>query len=353
MGITKNPIFIVGYMHSGTSLLQKVISNHSAVYSPRGEIKFIEYLTAIEKEFPQIKLRYHDYFHFLYNSIQSGVSFTKLLKKKKRDIALSSQFLEFMKAKHGLLIESNDHLNLFFSALDYFTSQDGKSHWLEKSPNNIFYFDDIIEKIPNAKFINIIRDPRDVLASKKTRSQTVNSGRYKADQVKFKKLEKKYSPLIDSLSWKSATKRGFNIQRKHPQKFYIVKYEDIVNQPEMELKKVFNFLDLPYEADTLNINFSNAADSQLILNGISNSSVSRYKKVLSVSELGFIEHKLRIELMNLNIERKTLYKIHYKKHYIKGVFEVIDRLYARYQLLGFKNFVAFLKTSWRKIIGRS
>ena len=38
-------------------------------------------------------------------------------------------------------------------------------YWVEKTPGNEEYFDSILDRFPNAKFIHIIRDPLDNLVS--------------------------------------------------------------------------------------------------------------------------------------------------------------------------------------------
>ena len=38
--MTHGPIFIVGYMHSGTSMLQHALGSHGQLFSTRGETKY-------------------------------------------------------------------------------------------------------------------------------------------------------------------------------------------------------------------------------------------------------------------------------------------------------------------------
>ncbi len=48
------PIFVVGYMHSGTTMLQQILGSHPAVFSGRGESRFHDNLPAIRRAFPDL-----------------------------------------------------------------------------------------------------------------------------------------------------------------------------------------------------------------------------------------------------------------------------------------------------------
>jgi hypothetical protein len=45
------PFFVVGYMHSGTTMLIRMLERHSAVYAGRGETKFFDFLPVTRRHF--------------------------------------------------------------------------------------------------------------------------------------------------------------------------------------------------------------------------------------------------------------------------------------------------------------
>lgn len=49
------PIFVVGYMHSGTTLLLNILSTHPAVFSCKGESKWFELLPIVRSEFSSLE----------------------------------------------------------------------------------------------------------------------------------------------------------------------------------------------------------------------------------------------------------------------------------------------------------
>lgn len=78
---------------------------------------------------------------------------------------------------------------------------------------------------PNAKIICIIRDPYDVLLSHQKRNFT------KSTENVCK-------------SWTTFSKKYRDYSKNHPDKCYVVRYEDLVSQPRRVLRKVFEFLGL-------------------------------------------------------------------------------------------------------------
>ncbi|MBD3166255.1 hypothetical protein GF324_06635, partial [bacterium] len=54
MGHRMKPLFIVGYMHSGTTLLQNVMGRHDDVFTGSSETKFFEYRYFYKDRFPDL-----------------------------------------------------------------------------------------------------------------------------------------------------------------------------------------------------------------------------------------------------------------------------------------------------------
>ena len=68
------PIFIFGYLHSGTTLLQRIIGRNSAVFRAYGETRFFRHLPLVEETYADLAddevLR--DYLAYLVALIHSG-----------------------------------------------------------------------------------------------------------------------------------------------------------------------------------------------------------------------------------------------------------------------------------------
>src|SRR5690606_25266583 len=114
-----------------------------------------------------------------------------------------------------------------------------------KTPNHIHYLDAILRTCPSAKIMEIVRDPRDVLASKKTRRETVwTTDRYRPEERERKHLEKAYDPLWDAISWRSAIQAGNRTYRTHPEQIQRIRYEDLVAQPKQVVRQICEFLEI-------------------------------------------------------------------------------------------------------------
>jgi hypothetical protein len=127
----------------------------------------------------------------------------------------------------------------------------GSRHFCDHTPRNIFYADQILQAMPEAHFIHMIRDPRAVLASQKSRWK-----RRWLDQVKIPLQEVlrnwvSFHPYISTRLWKQAANHALSLQQ-HPRMF-ILKYEDLVSEPERVVGKLAAFLGVDFENEMLNV----------------------------------------------------------------------------------------------------
>src|SRR3989338_8099593 len=61
--------------------------------------------------------------------------------------------------------------DIFNFCINNITLSNNKKRWVEKTPNNIFKIPDILSVYPNAKFIEVCRDPRATFFSWKSAEQ--------------------------------------------------------------------------------------------------------------------------------------------------------------------------------------
>jgi hypothetical protein len=116
---------------------------------------------------------------------------------------------------------------------------------------------------PRAKFINIVRDGRDVLSSQK------NTG--------------KFNPDAQSLgnSWSKVHMHFRNLALTRPKNFLQVKYEELVNNPEYELRRITGFLGLTFSKEMLNHN-----KNSLTLFNSHHLSMDKVKLPININQIG-------------------------------------------------------------------
>jgi len=115
----------------------------------------------------------------------------------------------------------------------HFASREGKSRWGEKSPMNLLHMRSLAEVFPGARFVHIIRDGRDAAQS----------------------FERRFGflPSESIYRWRRALSEGQAQGAKLGGERYLeVRYEDLTAEPERSMRKVCEFLDLPFDPIVLN-----------------------------------------------------------------------------------------------------
>ncbi len=146
-----------------------------------------------------------------------------------------------------------------------------KSKWGLKCNNQ---YDDYLSMWPSACFLNVVRDGRDVLASQ------LNTGSFNK------------SPADVAEGWVKTHLRFRKLVDNQDVRAYEVFYEKLVNQPDEELKKICDFLSVPFEKSMLNfyqqgltIYKANHLSMNMISRPIDSSKVNRWKKDLNENQL--------------------------------------------------------------------
>lgn len=291
------PIFVIGYMHSGTTLLLQILGAHSSLITSSGETKFFDYLPMFRRVYPNLgdDRTLREFVIFVLDVVRYGYKLGRegANKGTARDIAPEhiDRMVELAKGRR-------EHAAIFPLVFDYVTRLAGKRRWLEKTPTHVLQIDKIVEVVPDALFVEIVRDPRDVLASKKTRRQIVwTTDRYTEEQKPFKNLEKAYDPLWDALSWKSTVRAGIIAHEQYPGRVMTIRYEDLVRAPEESIRAVCRFLDLDFEPAMMDARSRNSAEhGESKKAGISADAVGRFRRALTTAEIALIQQLVRPEL---------------------------------------------------------
>lgn len=115
--------------------------------------------------------------------------------------------------------------------------------WVEKTTSSELYANEIIEQFPNAKFIHIIRDPRDNWASLKSGWES-----------RYQFFNREPRELLQSLLERGLLGMRMAVDNQKnlgPSRYKIVKFEDLAKSPEEELKSICVFLQSPFDSAVL------------------------------------------------------------------------------------------------------
>ncbi|MBP6016451.1 MAG: sulfotransferase [Candidatus Promineofilum sp.] len=279
------PIFIVGYMHSGTTLLRKVIGRHPDVFSIRAETMFFDQLAhTLPHRFPRLQddAILEEYVRFL---IKKTAFDWPPLTAAEADLE-AKQFQPDEEQIRRIIIEAKanrDYQTIFSLVFESIAAAAGKSHWIEKTPSHIFYVDEIVKALPDVRIIELVRDPRDVLASKKVRKHSDWSERYGHAVGARMQTTKGYDPLRDSLGWRAAVRAGATAAARYPDALFRLRYEDLASDPERVVRRLCEFLSLTFDPVMLDVGWSNTTVQSGIdrATGIDRSAVGKWQSKLS------------------------------------------------------------------------
>lgn len=165
-----------------------------------------------------------------------------------------------------------------------FAQREGKVRWADKTPRNIHAVHRILTWFPNATFVHIIRDGRDVACSLRHHpAYTIRNGKIVPQKVT--------NPIrACARRWIDDTSMGLAF-RGHPRYFEIC-YEELVSDPESTMRVLCETIGEDYHPALVDPNAAQPTHDRagrLINNpnatsGISASSVGRWAKDLTLTE---------------------------------------------------------------------
>lgn len=184
------PIFVVGLMRSGTSLVEQIIATHSQVFGAGELTDFTELSEPIYGAGRRCKMADAEVF--------------------------SRTYLDRLTRNGG-----------------------GAPHCVDKMPANFFHIGLIKTIFPNVKIINLVRDPRDNCFSIYKNFFDTFAHQYAYDQVELATFANNYKRMMNM--WDDM----------FPGAVYHIKYEALVADQEGESRKLLDHLGLPWEDGVL------------------------------------------------------------------------------------------------------
>jgi hypothetical protein len=129
----------------------------------------------------------------------------------------------------GMFIRNTDkQISSILKTLDEKRIESNKKVLCEKTPGHVYCINKIYKLIESPKIIVMIRDGRDVVSSLYRRYGDLNIS-----------LDRW---INDNTEWLSSL---------HKNKFHVIKYENLVTNPEVELKKICNYIEQEYDSNML------------------------------------------------------------------------------------------------------
>lgn len=205
------PVFIVGMPRSGTTLLQQMLSRHSAVEAV-GELESLgDLISSRFGDASQVRLR---------------------------DMFKTLDDFWIRASAQGYVDQLTRYTS--FDDLGEGGGADFPMRFIDKMPANYLHIGFITMLFPNAHIINCIRDPRDVCLSCYFQSFSDEKLQFDTSQVEYlAAIYRNYSRLMNH--WRSVV----------PESVFDVCYESLTETPEEIIKSVVVHLGLPWEQGVL------------------------------------------------------------------------------------------------------
>jgi len=271
------PFFIVGSQRSGTTLLRLILNAHGDIAIPEEGTFWMPLIRANHGRFDK------------------AIS-AKLLRKYIEYIRVNDQFRTWnMDAEaifDGILGNGRTTLKeLMESLYEGYASRQNKRIWGDKTPSFFRKIGELSYIFPEARFIHVIRDGRDVYLS----MRKMESGR---DNV-----------AVAALEWRYKIEKTRQLLRQlPPDRYFELQYEQLIKTPERQLSELCAFLSIDYDEQMLNFwrtseQFVGRHHSELIFQPIIASSAEKWKKTLTLRE------NMVFELIALDILKQLGYNI--------------------------------------------
>lgn len=212
-------VFIVGCPRSGTSFLYHLLLSAGGFARFHTQMNVFDVLEPIfgDLSSPENKKRMMHEWLLSKAFVVSGLDAQELETQVMADCRNGSDFMRIV--------------------MDGVARKQGVDRWVDSTPTNIPHMLRIARDFPEAQFIHIIRDARDVALS--------------LDKRRWSRplpWDKNHSLLAAGLYWEWIVRQGREHGTALGHRYMEIRYEDLVEQPEPALKQIGEFLqhDLDY-----------------------------------------------------------------------------------------------------------
>ena len=257
-----SPIYIGGLDRSGKTTLRAFLHSHPNI------------------AIPAVGSNMWTYFYNQYGNLENPENFERCLG-------------DLLKYKHVIFLKPDPdrirkefwqgpptYAHLFSLFLIHFAMNEGKPRWGVQTGLIERYADQIVKAYPGVKFIHMLRDPRDRYAGS---LELWPDGKLRAG---------------GSVSrWYYTTYLARRNMRKYPDSYTVVRFEDLIREPENTLKDICEFIGEEYSPEMLTMPGAPEHRNKLIrrskikndISPLSDEFIGIYKRIVPKEEVIFIQ----------------------------------------------------------------
>ncbi|WP_421890629.1 sulfotransferase family protein [Marinoscillum sp.] len=221
-GLAEQPFFVLGSGRNGSTLLNRMLNQHSGLFLPSEQYFLGNSI-----------IKYKLYNFLIWRDLMKVIAgeLMPVTGSHTWDFGAEEIFVELNGANDKSL---QNVLDAIFRTYGL-KNKVAFSQWGDTTPLNTYYIPELVSVFPKARFIFLLRDGRDVVASYKRGGEAY--------------LGKLAEPQQAAIHWVHAVKEYQKLQKQT--EVLLIRYEDLVTQPEVELMKVCDHLGVAYEPNIL------------------------------------------------------------------------------------------------------
>ena len=265
-------VFVVGCPRTGTTLVQRLLGAHTRVAALPDESRFFVFVVPERQRWRWLR-------RLGLASRQTKFAFEWLSEVMARDSEDDAPFVR----RPRFSPFTRRHARAFVSAMDEWAARRGASIWVEKSPDHLLRIAEIEQHVPGARFIHVVRSGIDTVASlyEVTHANTDDwwGHAWSIDEC----IDRWNDSIVETA-----------VQLGNPAHL-LLRYEDLVERPEDELRRVCSFIGIEFEEQMLTAERGNSRDvvyHQNLGKPIQNFNDSRSRRIFSATQRAEIESRL-------------------------------------------------------------
>lgn len=277
----KKIVFIAGNSRSGTTMMARILNNSNLIHS-FNELHYFEGQIDIDDITRTVD---PDKVYFVVTNLMKNILdgfFCKRPTESTKKMAVD--LIEFLKLKK----QNITYAELFIKVLSHLSPTESRL-LVDQTPRNVLLYNELNKAYPEAKFIFLVRDPRDILLSQKNKWKRRFLGAKNIPLREAFRAWSNYHPIVISKIWNANSRSVISAEDKPNVK--VIQYEQLVRNSESTVKEIFDFIDVQYYPDFLKVPHVGSSDNndKSYEMGISVNSIELWKKKLNHSDIEICE----------------------------------------------------------------
>lgn len=255
------PILVTGPDRSGTSLMYALLASHSNISMSR-------------------RTNMWRWFYGKYGDLSRPADFEACLETMLRYERMQPLQPDEDRIRREFGQGEPSYGRLFALFHEHLAERRGKGRWGDKSLHTEHHADQVFREFPSARMVHMMRDPRD---------------RYASILKRYDRPQRGVAPATGR--WLASTWVAGRNVRRYPDRYMVVRYEDLAARTVETLEAVCSFLGEPYEPSMLAMGGApdhgaiggNSSFGRIEPDTISTSSIGRFRTVLRPEEIAYLQ----------------------------------------------------------------